>query len=268
MSFEKPDRQYWDDKFAAYLHDPFDKVFRIQGHAQRSGRNISNVLACRCPTTISGKKPMALPLALSAARFPVLVKTRSQNGAVDFIIDQNGHRNHQSPYRQQRALCQLKVQGKTIATVHDELIRFIEGQIGKKPEEKSYANRFRDEHDTFCMARFLYAHLLLRFQLAEKNVAGLGGLWHRLPADTRFPDHSIWQHNALTSALYSTMDLAGDSDNIGLMVFSLTPVQGFIPQRANCVIIGAGRYSSHGWLLRACAGSWKTSAPIMCSIHR
>jgi CRISPR-associated protein Cmr2 len=69
---------------------------------------------------------------------------------------------------------------------------------------------------------------VLRFQLAEQNKAGLGGLWHRLPADTRFPDHSIWQHNALTSALYSSMRLAGCADNIGLMVFSLAPVQGFI----------------------------------------
>jgi hypothetical protein len=39
MSFKKPDRQYWDDKFAAYLHDPFDKVFRIQGHRPIKGNS-------------------------------------------------------------------------------------------------------------------------------------------------------------------------------------------------------------------------------------
>jgi len=56
----------------------------------------------------------------------------------------------------------------------------------------------------------------------------LGALWHRLPADTRFPDHSIWQHNALVSAIDSCFRLAGNPDNLGMMLFSITPVQGFI----------------------------------------
>ena len=78
------------------------------------------------------------------------------------------------------------------------------------------------------MARFLYTHLLLRFRLADKNVAEIGALWHRLPADSRFPDHSIWQHNALTSALYSCMGMANDANQVGMMIFSITPVQAFI----------------------------------------
>jgi CRISPR-associated protein Cmr2 len=225
MSFKKPNRQYWDDKFAAYLHDPFDKVFRIQGHAQRS-EDILRRFGLQMPNDEFWKKADGIASGFERGQVPSHSKDENQNGAVDFI-NKDGQALISHPIGSNAGLT-VQLGGKTIATVHDELIRFIEGQIGKKPEEKSYANRFRDEHDTFCMARFLYAHLLLRFQLAEKNVAGLGGLWHRLPADTRFPDHSIWQHNALTSALYSTMDLAGDSDNIGLMVFSLTPVQGFI----------------------------------------
>ena len=64
--------------------------------------------------------------------------------------------------------------------------------------------------------------------MAEEDVAEIGALWHRLPADSRFPDHSIWQHNALISALYSCMGMANDANQAGMMIFSITPVQAFI----------------------------------------
>jgi CRISPR-associated protein Cmr2 len=225
MSFEKPDRHYWDDKFAAYLHDPFDKVFRIQGHARRSGEILKR-FGLDMPNDDFWKKADGIASGFERGQVPSFSKDESQNGAVDFI-DQNGIATISHPIGSNGHL-QVKVQGKTIDEVHQALVDFIEEKIGTQPNVKNYSNLFRDDHDRFCQARFLYAHLLLRFQLAEQNKAGLGGLWHRLPADTRFPDHSIWQHNALTSALYSSMRLAGGADNIGLMVFSLAPVQGFI----------------------------------------
>ena len=36
MKFKKPDTSYWDNKFAVYLHDPFDKVFQVKGHGERA----------------------------------------------------------------------------------------------------------------------------------------------------------------------------------------------------------------------------------------
>lgn len=64
-----------------------------------------------------------------------------------------------------------------------------------------------------------------RFPEALRSAAGrenLGLLWDWLPADTRVPDHTIWDHQRLTSAFA----LAGDSP--ALLLFSLSPVQGFI----------------------------------------
>lgn len=95
--------------------------------------------------------------------------------------------------------------------------------------QKGYSDTFRNDEAGFAMARFLYNHLVLRFRLAENNVGGLGAFWHRIPADSRFPDHSIWQHNALCSALSSAIELAhGNVSDVGMMVFSITPVQAFI----------------------------------------
>lgn len=54
----------------------------------------------------------------------------------------------------------------------------------------------------------------------------LGELWRLLPADTRVPDHSIWSHLDVVSALAGAMD----GDKPALLTMSFGPVQGFIAQ--------------------------------------
>ncbi|HLS05779.1 MAG TPA: type III-B CRISPR-associated protein Cas10/Cmr2 [Wenzhouxiangella sp.] len=55
----------------------------------------------------------------------------------------------------------------------------------------------------------------------------LGPLWSMLPADTRVPDHSIWDHLDLTSAFAGAF--AADPDGeAALLALSIGPVQGFI----------------------------------------
>ncbi len=55
----------------------------------------------------------------------------------------------------------------------------------------------------------------------------LGALWRLLPADTRVPDHSIWDHLDLTSAFAGAF--AADPDGeASLLALSIGPVQGFI----------------------------------------
>ncbi len=115
-----------------------------------------------------------------------------------------------------------------INEVFPSVREFLKKTIGTKAGEGDYAGEFANDEQQFAHARFLYTHLVLRFALAENNVGGLGALWHRLPADSRFPDHTIWQHNALCSALYSCMKLSEKHDEVGLMTFSITPVQAFI----------------------------------------
>lgn len=60
----------------------------------------------------------------------------------------------------------------------------------------------------------------------------LGLLWSLMPADTRIPDHSIWEHNRLTSAI------AGSGPKPGLLFFSVGPVQS---------VISAARKASDLW---------------------
>ena len=69
------------------------------------------------------------------------------------------------------------------------------------------------------------------------DAAGLGELWRLLPADTRIPDHTIWQHLDLTSAFAGSFR-ADSRGHCALLTVSLGPVQDFI---------GAARTTSDLW---------------------
>lgn len=55
----------------------------------------------------------------------------------------------------------------------------------------------------------------------------LGNLWEILPADTRIPDHSIWDHLDLTSAFAGAF-AADPNGEAALLSLSIGPVQSFI----------------------------------------
>ncbi|HDQ13635.1 MAG TPA: type III-B CRISPR-associated protein Cas10/Cmr2 [Sediminispirochaeta sp.] len=239
-------QSYWNNKLSTYLHDPFDKAFMIQGHEERA-RVLLEALGVQKPNDEFWRKADGIAAGLERGQLPSHSKDQSKNGAVDFLKDPvishpTGGSNEKSSNTTQLRI-KLPEQILSVKNSEDaeeltrEIAEYIHTLLGRQPGDTGYSNQdiFRSKlgtsegADLFAQARFLYTHLVLRFKLAQDDVIGLGGLWHRLPADTRFPDHSIWQHNALTSALYSAGEIAGSvQENVGLMVFSLTPVQSFI----------------------------------------
>jgi len=246
--FDDP-QSYWNNKLSAYLHDPFDKAFYIQGHEERA-RVLLEALGVQKPNEEFWKTADHIASGFDRGQLPSHRKDPNKNGAVDFSTDPvithptggNIGKDGQTslkielPERLKGIDSTAKARELT-----DEISEYIHNALGKEPGDKGYSNSdlFRKNLGTkkgaelFAQARFLYTHLVLRFNLARDNVLGIGALWHRLPADTRFPDHSIWQHNGLTSALYSSGEIAGGENktgglNVGLMVFSITPVQSFI----------------------------------------
>ena len=224
MTFKKPDRTYWDRKLAAYLHDPFDKAFEIRGHEERAARQL-NAFGLQKPNEKFWTMADGIASGFERGQAPSYSKDENKNGAVDFVRDGKAVITH--PIGENGRL-EIDLPQKDIKAITRELEQFLLDTIGDKPEKCGFSNKYINDHDRFCVARFMYMHLALRFKLAEENVADIGALWHRLPADTRFPDHSIWQHNALVSALNSCMEMTDDENDAGLMVISITPVQAFI----------------------------------------
>lgn len=64
----------------------------------------------------------------------------------------------------------------------------------------------------------------------------LGQLWELLPADTRIPDHSIWEHKRVTSAI------AGALPKPAFLLFAIGPVQEFIATARKTQDLWAGSY--------------------------
>ncbi|MCL6547238.1 MAG: type III-B CRISPR-associated protein Cas10/Cmr2, partial [Bryobacteraceae bacterium] len=88
----------------------------------------------------------------------------------------------------------------------------------------------------------------------DKDSGKLGELWKLLPADTRVPDHSIWDHLDLTSAFAGAF-AADPNGEAALLAMSIGPVQSFIAAARKTEDLWAG---SH--LLSRLA--WETMKPV------
>lgn len=75
----------------------------------------------------------------------------------------------------------------------------------------------------------------------DADNGSLGALWPLLPADTRVPDHSIWDHLDLVSAFAGafTDDPQGD---VALLTVSIGPVQSFIAAARSTSDLWAGSH--------------------------
>lgn len=79
-------------------------------------------------------------------------------------------------------------------------------------------------------------------ELEEETDNGkLGQLWPLLPADTRIPDHSIWDHLDLTSAFAGAF-AADPQGEAALLALSIGPVQGFIAAARSTSDLWAGSH--------------------------
>ncbi|GBC78121.1 hypothetical protein HRbin08_01607 [bacterium HR08] len=81
----------------------------------------------------------------------------------------------------------------------------------------------------------LWRELLPRLE-AKRERDGMGQLWEVLPADTRVPDHSVWEHRRVTSAI------AGALPKPAFLLFALGPVQSFIATARKTQDLWAGSY--------------------------
>ena len=75
----------------------------------------------------------------------------------------------------------------------------------------------------------------------QYDIAQLGKLWGLLPADTRVPDHTIWNHLDLTSAFASAFAL-DPQKTPALLAMSFGPVQDFIAQARTTSDLWAGSH--------------------------
>lgn len=232
MKFDQ-DIDYWLHKTKSFLHDPPDKALRIPGHEERAndllaaaglvGSSLSKDEYQQADIIASGMDRATLPVYVAG--------DESKNGAVNFLeCAQITHPTGNNGPLKLELPDNFRQTDQAIAAIAAEMRALLKDDLGDKAgsgQGLSEKEGYQGNEENFAPARFHYLFFLLRRRLAQKNIGSLGGLWHRLPADTRLPDHSIWQHSGLVSALASSMRLS-KQNRASLMVFALTPVQDFV----------------------------------------
>ena len=212
----RPDADYWDYKLSNYVHDPPDKALKIPGHEERSKR-LTDLLELPSPEPEMYRTADWIASGMDRTPLPGWDKDPTKNGAVNYL--QNPILTHPIGSGEP-----LKINLDSTAQASNAFEGLL--KVARKDLDQ-LSKKLVGDRAKYSAARFHYWHHVLRQRLAEEDVGGLRALWHLLPADTRIPDHTIWQHSHLVSALTSCFSLSPISQ-ASLLVYSLTPVQDFI----------------------------------------
>ncbi len=225
MSAISPNATYWKRKLAAYLHDPPSKCLDIANHQDQSEKAM---LAAGLGTPEERKawSHQSDHTAAAADRFPF---PDSKKSGLRCAFD--GVRNC---FRHPLSGDPLPFDDPFLS-----LAEGIEGEQTTQPVIHDFGDLTENEQ---WRARF-FAHWRLWPGASAQKDWRLGFL----PADTRIPDHAIWPHMQMVSALEGSRGETGDSRS-ALLKFQLGPVQEFIQAARSTLDLWSGSYLL-SWLM-------------------
>ncbi len=180
------------DILVAYLHDPPDKPLDIAGHEARAGRYLREALGD--DVSEAELKDPSDTLASVTERLP------TPNAATLTVSPEQGRLTTFHPLSGKRK--ELTVSDCNEADVRRAIQRAVEGI---DDTEQQFLMLWRTLKDRLSRVARWYAHL---------------------PADTRMPDHTIWQHLDTTAALKAAKTGIGSHE--AFLSFAIGPVQPFI----------------------------------------
>lgn len=222
------DPTFWKRKLAAFLHDPPSKALDIHTHAERAEKAMQAV-HLGTPEERRAWEHKADHTAAAADRFPF---PDGRKASVSCAFD--GVRN----------AFHHPLDGKNELPFES---RFITVEQGSENEQTTQPvlHGFGSENSTDAeqwRAQFFAHWRLWRGAAASKD-------WRMayLPADTRIPDHSIWTHMQIVSALDGCR-ASGGGLQPALLKFQLGPVQDFIQAARSTRDLWSGSYLL-SWLM-------------------
>jgi len=225
----------WKKKLAAYLHDPPSKCLDVATHGERSSAAF-NRAGVFSPDEIQSYVKQADWTAASADRIPF---PRSQSSATRCKFD-GRYNTFRHPLKGD---CRLPFLGGDADGRPLDVCVAEEVEQKLQPAPDTSELPAGDRH----RAAFFATWRLWPQRCSEED-------WRMafLPADTRLPDHTIWTHMSLVSALAGCAE-SDDSEavlNPALLKFQLGPVQDFIAAARNTRDLWSGSYLL-SWLMAA-----------------
>jgi CRISPR-associated protein Cmr2 len=207
----------WEQVLLSYLHDPPDKALDIRGHEGRAaglatlafGREITREGLHRDTRTEDqlGSVAERLPMPNPGTSYERAVRPEDASLLVSHPLSGTDRRVPTSQ-------------------LHSEALQ---------ETLKLILQRVVTEHDTdWARRRFLALWRCWRDELATRTTD-----WGLLPAETRLPDHTIWNHMDIVAGLQPA--LAGNH-GAAFLSFSLGPVQTFIAAARSVRDLWSGSY--------------------------
>lgn len=193
-----PTEADWEDLLLAWLHDPFDKALAVQGHESRAARYASAALG----RDVS--RGSLHRLAARADRTAAIVERPPSPTAGAGGERAAGPADGLRLAHPMSGAC-VELKPRSLEPDPDRTVRLLEAIVDGLPGPRE---------------RFLAVWRLLPDRIA----AEFGEDAARLPADTRIPDHTLFQHVDITAGLHA----AGAPDEAACLSFALGPVQPFI----------------------------------------
>lgn len=196
---------YWQNKIVAYLDESVVKVFDIKNRKQYA-KSIQDSFGAITSTADAAKIQQAQYIASGLTR-----------AALPFDDSKLEKITLKHPLVKNRFI-DFPINNVDVEKIVDEIKNKLADFTKNLPEKDKY--------------RWIFNYLFFAYNkmLRKENIGGLGALWDILPADTRMPDHPMWHHFGMTSAIYSSLERNDDDskENLSLVVYSITPVQDFI----------------------------------------
>ncbi len=216
--------KFWKDKLMAFLHDPPSKPLDIGRH-----REVAEACLRRAgidPVQFKEFQKLCDHTAAAADRFPFPASGKLTSPFSGTAQDETPARHplggsnlfFDSPFPSPEAA--------------EERLQTCQpgGELEQLPEDdRPWANFF--------------------LHWRRWAVAAAEADWRTLflPADTRLPDHNVWTHNSLVSALQGCVT-AGNKLKPAFLLFQLGPVQDFIAQARSTRDLWSGSYLL-SWLM-------------------
>lgn len=196
----------WEEVLLAYLHDPPDKALSIRGHVPRARDNARIAVGGHVSrSALEDAVHIADPLASIIERLPMPTAGTEGERAV-------------GPEK-----ARLRIIHPLSVASRDLHVPEPDGELRNSEQEQLYSilANLPGEGNEQARNRFLALWRLWQTALTE-NVNEILAL---LPADTRIPDHTIWNHLDVTAA-FKAAETVGQGT--ALLAFALGPVQQFI----------------------------------------
>jgi len=220
----------WTLKLHAFLHDPFEKplILFSERHTVRA-EELTNFLQLP-PLTSEMRQRVHRADHYAAATNRLVVETAQTRHPVDFM------RHPVVIHPLSGQVLDLSEVGGSLAMLDEAgLDRVVQGAKAIVEEQlRDLAGAYDHDHQRLFLA--LWRLLPERLRRAGQRDERLGSLWSLLPADSRVPDHSIWDHLSTTSAMVAALEQPA------FLLFTMGPVQEFIATARRTQDLWAGSF--------------------------